>query len=109
MLTALKDVGIRRLWMAVPTRADHIETFYADNVRTDRLISTEGVLEICVRDSNWPIRVSAFAPGDDPLGRGDRGALSLHLLLETDAGFSLLSGESRRWRIDIACRPAAPD
>src|SRR5262249_21354467 len=90
IVTASREVKIRRIWMAVPTRADQVETSFANGMRTDRLISKEGGLDIRVLYSDWPIQVSAFAMGTDPLGRGTRGALPLHLVMETADGLSLV-------------------
>jgi len=99
VVTALRERKVRRIWMAVPTRADHIETSYANGKRTDRLTSKEGVLDIRVLGSNWP----ALATGDDPLGRGARGAIPLHLMLETARGLSLAPRGSLKWEIEISC------
>jgi hypothetical protein len=107
VISASGEVKIRRLWMAVPTRADHIDTSFANGVRGDRLISREGALDIRVLHSDWPIRVSAFATGDDPLGRGDRGVIPLHLILETTRSVSLTPGAPRKWEIELSSVPAS--
>lgn len=105
-VTASKEVKIRRIWVAIPSRADHMETSLENGMRTDRLISREGALEVRVPYSDWPIQISAFATGDDPLGRGDRGALPLHLVLETARGLSLAPHESLKWEIELSGVPA---
>jgi len=105
VITPSKAVTVRRLWMAVPTRLDHVKTSVVDNVRSDRLMSREGTLDVRVLHSDWPLQISAFATGDDALGRGDRGPIPLHLILETmhlsfipnaprrlDVEFSILGG-----------------
>jgi hypothetical protein len=97
-----RAVMVRRLWMAVPTRSDHIETSVAFNVRRDRLIAKEGTLEVRVLRSDWPLQISAFATGDDPLGRGDRGPIPLHLILETTQNLSFAPGSPRRWDIELS-------
>jgi hypothetical protein len=107
VVTASREVKIRRIWMAVPARADHIETSFANGMRTDRLLSKEGALDVRVLHSDWPIQISAFATGDDPLGRGDRGAIPLHLVLETLRGLSLASGGSLKWEIELSGVPAS--
>jgi hypothetical protein len=107
VVTASREVKIRRIWIAVPARADHIETSFANGMRTDRLLSKEGALDVRVLHSDWPIQISAFATGDDPLGRGDRGAIPLHLMLETVRGLSLAPGGSLKWEIELSGVPAA--
>jgi hypothetical protein len=107
VLSASREVKVRRIWMAVPARADHIETSFTNGTRTDRLISKEGAFDVRVLHSDWPIQISAFATGDEPLGRGDRGAIPLHLVLETAPGLSLAPGASLKWEIEISGVPAS--
>jgi hypothetical protein len=107
VVSASREVKIRRIWMAVPTRANRLETSSANGMRTDRLISKEGVLDIRVLHSDWPIHISALATGDDPLGRGDRGAIPLHLVLKTVRGLSLAPGGSLKWEIELSSVPAS--
>jgi len=107
VISASREVKIRRIWMAVPARADHIETSFANGMLTARLLSKEGALDIRVLHSDWPIHVSAVATGDDPLGRGDRGAIPLHLVLETVRGLSIAPGASLKWEIELASVPAS--
>lgn len=102
IITPSKAVTVRRLWTAVPTRADRIITSVVDNVRSDRLISKEGTLGARVLRSDWPVQVSAFAPGDDPLGRGDRGAIPLHLIVETTSNLSFAPGAPKGWEIELS-------
>jgi hypothetical protein len=89
VVTASREMKVRRIWMAVPTRADHIETSLANGMRSDRLVSKEGELVIRVLHSDWPMQISGFATGDDPLGRGARGAIPSHLVTETAGDLSL--------------------
>jgi hypothetical protein len=102
VITASKAVRIRRIWMAIPTRADRLQTSLTDGVRSDRLISTGGTLEVHVVRSDWPVQLSAFATGDDPLGRGDLGAIPLHLILETTHDVSFVPGSAQRWDIELS-------
>jgi hypothetical protein len=101
-VTASKAVAIRRLWMVVPTRADHIRTSTAGDLRTDQLIAKEGTLEVCVLHSDWPVQVSAFATGDDPIGRSDHGPIPLHLILGTTQSLSFAPGAPKRWEIELS-------
>ena len=101
VITASKAVRVRRIWMAVPSLADHIETSLAGNLRSDRLISKEGALEVHVVHSDWPIQVSAIATGDDPLGRGPRLPIPLHLVFEAK-NISLMPGVEQKWDIELS-------
>src|SRR5260370_10589368 len=100
-ITPSRAVMVRRLWMAVPTWSDRIETSVAIDVRSDRLISKEGVLEVRVLRSDWPVHISAFSSCDDPLGHGDRRPIPLHLILETTQNLSFAPGSRQRWDIDF--------
>ena len=102
VITPSKAVSVRRLWMAVPTRSDRIKTSVVDNVRNDRLISKEGTLDVRVLYSDWPLQISALATGDDPLGRGDRGPIPLHLILGTTKNLSLAPGAPQGWEIEFS-------
>ena len=105
-ITAATPVRIRRFWMAIPSRADRAETVLSGGEREDRLISSEGVLKIQVIHSDWPLEISQFAAGDSPLGRGARGAIPLHLVLETKD--LLFDTTPRRWEIAIRMVPSQP-
>jgi hypothetical protein len=58
----------------------------------------------CRKKDDYDIDV--FATGDDPLGRGARGAMPLHLLIETARPLSLAPGGSLKWKIEISSIPA---
>ena len=93
-LTASKPLKVRRLWLAIPSRNNHLETSEAGGVRIDHLTSNGMTLEVQVKHSDWPVHISAYATGDDSLGRGDRRAIPLHLVLESR---------------DVSLGPAAPE
>jgi hypothetical protein len=94
--------------MAIPSRRDHIETSLAEGVRTDQLIFNRGALDVRVLHSDWPIEITAFATDDDPLGRGDRGAIPLHLMLDTKKGVRITPSAPRKWEIEVTLHSAAP-
>ena len=100
VMTASRTVKVRRIWMAVPSVADHIETSLAGSVRSDWLISKEGTLGVHVLHSDWPIQISAFATGDSPLGRGARQAIPLDLVIESK-NVSFLPDVEHRWDIEF--------
>ena len=104
LITASKAVRVRRIWMTVPSLADHMDTSVAGGLRKDRLISTEGILEVHVLHSDWPMQISAFATGDDPLGRGARRAIPLHLVLEAE-NISLMPGVKQKLDIELSILP----
>jgi hypothetical protein len=101
VITASKAVTIRRLWMAVPTKADHSETYLTDGARTDRFTSAHVTLDARILSSDWPLRISAFATGDDPLGRGDRGPIPFHLIVETTHEVTLQPNSTKKWEIEL--------
>jgi hypothetical protein len=100
-LTAAAPVKIHRLWLAIPTRHTRIETREAPGTRIDQLSSGNGRLEIQVKNSIWPFSFSAIATGDDPLGRGDRGPIPLHLILES-TNLSIEPGTPAHWEILVS-------
>jgi hypothetical protein len=100
-LIASKPLKIRRLWLAIPTRNTHFETVEVSGTRIDRLTSDGVTLDVQVSHSDWPLQISAYAIGDDPLGRGDRGAIPLHLILESK-DVSLTPGTAKSWEITLS-------
>jgi len=100
-LIASKPLKIRRLWLAIPTRNTHLETLELSGARIDRLTSNGVTLDVQVIHSDWPLRISAYATGDDSLGRGDRGAIPLHLVLESK-NVSLTPGATESWEITLS-------
>jgi hypothetical protein len=100
-LTASKPLKVRRLGLAVPSRNTHIENLELSGVRTDRLTSNGVTLDVQVKHSDWPLQISAFATGDDSLGRGDRGTIPLHLVLET-RNISFAPGIAESWEITLS-------
>jgi hypothetical protein len=100
-LTASKPLKVRRLWLAIPSRNSHLETLDLSGTRIDRLTSNGTILDVRVNQSDWPVQISAHATGDDSLGRGDRGAIPLHLVLESK-NISLVPGVPERWEITFS-------
>ena len=103
ILTSSKTLKIRRIWLGIPSRYDHLETMQRDGRRIDRLTSEGQTLDVQVIHSDWPLQISAFATGDDALGKGDRGAIPLHLVLESK-NFSLSPGTPASWEIVLSAR-----
>jgi hypothetical protein len=99
-LTSSQPLNVHRLWLAIPSRFDHLETSYLQGARIDRLISEETTLEVQVKSSDLLFEISTYATGNDPLGRGDRGPLPLHLLLQTKS-FSLTPAVPKHWELSL--------
>jgi hypothetical protein len=99
-LTASKSLDVRRLWFAIPSRYDHLETSYLQGARIDRLISEGNTLEVQIKNSNLPLEISAYATGNDPRGRGDRGPLPVHVIFQTKS-FSVTPAEPRHWEFSL--------
>jgi hypothetical protein len=100
-LTASKPLKVRRLWLAIPSRNSHLETSEVGGVRIDQLTSNGMTLEVQVKHSDWPVHISAYATGDDSLGRSDRGAIPLYLILES-RNVSLTQGAPKSWEITLS-------
>jgi hypothetical protein len=57
-----------------------------------------------VKQSDWPVQISALATGDNPLGRSDRGPIPLHLVLESK-DISLSPGAPAKWELTLSAHP----
>jgi hypothetical protein len=100
-LTASKTLNVRRLWLAVPSRYDHLETSYVEGTRIDRLISAGKTLAVQAKESSWPLEISVYATGNGPLGRGDRGPLPVHLIIRTKS-FTLMPAIPTQWELSLS-------
>jgi len=100
-LSVTQPLVVRRLWLAVPSRNSRLETVEASGSRIDRLSSDIATLDVQVKHADWPFKIFAFATGDDPLGRSDRGPIPLHLILESTR-LSLSPGASKSWEIELS-------
>jgi hypothetical protein len=99
-LTTSRPLDVRRLWFAIPSRYDHLETSYLQGTRVDRLMSQGKSFEIQVKNSNLPLDISTYAAGNDPLGRGDRGPLPMHLIFQAE-NFSLTPAKPTYWELSL--------
>ena len=103
-LTSSKSLLVRRLWLAIPSLYDSLETLDAGGHRIDRLISDKQILDVEVKQSDWPVQISAFSTGDNPLGRSDRGPIPLHLILESQ-NISLAPDTPQKWDLTLSAHP----
>jgi hypothetical protein len=99
--SASKPLKVLRLWLAIPSRNNRLETAELGGARTDRLTSGRTALEVQVKHSDWPVQISAYATGDDVLGKSDRGAIPLHLILESK-NIALTPGAPSSWEITLS-------
>jgi len=53
--------------------------------------------------SDWPLQISAFATGDSPLGRSDRGSIPLELIFESK-DISFAPGTAKKWEIELTAK-----
>lgn len=100
-LTASRPLKIRRLWLTIPSRHNHLERLELYDNPVD-LFSSDGTsLDFQVKHSDWPLKISAYATGNDGLGRGDRGPIPLHLILESkDITFAPRVAQS--WEVTLS-------
>jgi hypothetical protein len=82
-LTAAKPLAVRRWWMAVPSTAKEHCVTARNGERYDTLVSPEGTLHVrLTAPPSWTTEPALRKTGDEPLGRGARGAIPLHLVFE---------------------------
>jgi len=103
-LTSSKPLRVRRLWLAIPSRYNRLETLDAGGHRLDRFLSDKETLDVQVKQSDWPMQISAFSTGDSPLGKSDRGPIPLHLILESK-NISLSAGVPQKWELSLSIHP----
>lgn len=107
-ITASKNVTVRRFWLAVPSTANHIGTSFVNGVRKDVLSSEDSALSVEILHSDWPLRISAFAPGNDPLGRGAQRPIPLHLVLQA-RDVTFIRGQPKTWTIELSVAQSPSD
>jgi hypothetical protein len=103
-ITATRDVSIRRLELVLPSTA----TAHAQVPSTTgsspavRLSGPEGVLEARA-EGDVPLTMSIRDIGNEPLGRGPRGAIPVHVTFAGD-NIELRAGRPRRWvlRLEVS-------
>ncbi|MBI3265309.1 MAG: hypothetical protein HYZ58_19440 [Acidobacteria bacterium] len=65
-----------------------------------RQADVEGTLVVDLMRSDWPVSKTLVATGNDPIGRGARGPMPLHLTYEA-TNLRLEPGNPVRWRVTI--------
>ena len=99
-LTATKPILIERWSVVVPTTANRWQTTMADGKRTDAFEGREGRLVVSIPRADWAQSLSVQASEDTPLGRGARGAVPLHLNIESSQ-LALRPGEPKSWALEL--------
>ncbi|HBB87701.1 MAG TPA: hypothetical protein DC047_08815 [Blastocatellia bacterium] len=97
-LKSEEDITLNRWWIAVPSTLnfDRVE---AGSERQDLLMDENSGLLVTVK-ADWPLGISAWAPGDSALGRGARRAVPLHLIYEAPQ-LHLPAKQAVHWRMTI--------
>jgi hypothetical protein len=80
--TATKPLHVRRLRLAVPSTYAEYRREGRAPAFTHVFSSAQGALAVSIPRTDWPLTATIEAMADSPLGRGDRGGLPLHLVLE---------------------------
>lgn len=99
LLTANKDLKIKRWWVAVPTTADRSRVEMNGKKRTDIFEGREGTLKVTAT-ADWAFATSLYATGDSKLSKGVLGAIPLHLIYSTD-NLLLTKNKPVSWKLDL--------
>jgi hypothetical protein len=95
-LVASQDTDVRRWWFAFTSTADHVDTQFSNQARSDVLESSEGQLTVRLVSADWPVEITLLATGDSVLGRGARGPIPLHILYQA-RNLHLHSAQAVHW------------
>ncbi len=98
-LVAIKDLKIKRWWVAVPTTADRSRIEMSQGKRSDVFDGREGTLRVTA-NADWPMTTSLAAAGDTKLGKGVLGAIPLHLIYSTE-DLELKKDKKLTWKLTL--------
>ena len=93
-----EDITLYRWWVAVPSTFNR-DMPSASSERQHLLMDENSGLLVTVK-ADWPVSVSAWAPGDSALGRGARRPVLLHLIYESPQ-LHLPAKKDMHWRMAI--------
>ena len=99
-LTAARPIAIQHWSVAVPTTTNRWSTTSANGTRTDQFEGRDGRLAVTIVNADWPQSISVRASEDTALGRGARGAVPLHLNIESTK-LAFQPGESKSWVLQL--------
>ena len=102
-LTAARPMQIRRWRVSVTTTGTRATTSSQDGIRTDVFDGPDGRLAVSVPRIDWPVTWSVRATGHAADGRGARGAIPLHLEIESP-NLSLQPAVPRSWILRLSSR-----
>jgi hypothetical protein len=102
-LTAARPLRIRRWRVSVTTTGTRAATSSQGGIRTDVFEGPEGRLAVSVPRIDWPATWTVRATGNGADGRGARGAIPLHLEIESP-NLSLQPGVPRSWILRLSSR-----
>jgi hypothetical protein len=92
------DVTLNRWWVAVPSTLNR-DRQLAGTEQQHLLMDNNSGLLVTVK-ADWPVSISAWAPGDSALGRGARQPVLLHLVYESPH-LHLPAKKDMHWRMTI--------
>jgi hypothetical protein len=93
-----EEITLGRWWVALPSTLNR-ERLQGGAERQDLLTDETSGLLITVK-ADWPVGISAWAPGDSALGRGARRGVPLHLIYESPS-LHLAAKKGMHWRMTI--------
>ena len=97
-ITASRQVDIRRFMVVYPSTGSRVDTRIEAGHRTDRFLTPDGAVEVTALSAELPLSASLAATGDQPAGKGARGAIPL--ILRFDArDLSMKAGQSHTWTL----------
>jgi hypothetical protein len=97
-LRSEEDITLYRWWVALPSTLNR-DMQLAGPERQDLLMDENSGLLVSVK-ADWPVGISAWAPGDTALGRGARRPVPLHLIYESPH-LHLPAKQDMHWRMTI--------
>jgi len=102
-LTAAQPLRVRRWRVSVTTTGTRATTSSQGGIRTDVFDGPEGRLAVSVPRIDWPAAWTVRATGNGADGRGARGAIPLHLEIESPS-LSLQPGVPQSWILRLSSR-----
>ena len=102
-LTAARPLRIKRWRVSVTTTGTRATTSSQGGIRTDVFDGPDGRLAVSVPRIDWPSTWTLRATGNAADGRGARGAIPLHLEIESP-NLSLQPGLPQSWILRLSSR-----
>jgi len=101
-LTARREVTLRRLSWSLPSTASERPSTPPGTTAV-RLLGRDGILDL-ETGGELPLALTIREHADEPLGRGARGAVPIHVTLEA-ADVALRPGAPRTWEVALTASP----